>query len=102
MIVKDYFGNDIKVQPYIARYAQYNNLAIRLITYEGEPWATLTVNLGKKLPEDHAYVDINNCPWAVEFIEKYGLGEWTGGMGHSGFCVYPLYRFDITKLGEEL
>lgn len=101
MIVKDYFGNDINVAAYVAKYHN-GNLAIRLVTYDDEPWALLTVNLGDKLPEDHAYVDINNCPWAREFIEKYELGEWTGGMGHSGFCVYPLYRFDLTKLGEKL
>ena len=102
MIVKDYDGNDVKVAAYRATYRNNGNLAIRLMTYEGEPWATLTVNLDRKLQEDLAYVDTNNCPWAEEFIEKYKLGEHTGSYGNSGYCIYPLYKFDPTKLGDML
>ena len=100
MTVKDYFGNPIEVLPRLGKYAQNNNLAIRLITKGGEPWATLTVNLDTKLPEDHAFVDINNFDDASVFIEENGLGEWTGGMRHSGYCVYPLYKFDLEKLKQ--
>ena len=62
------------------------------------PFATLTVNLGMKLGENEAFVDTNNCPWAEEFIEKYGLGEPTGELGFSGYCVYPAYKFDLSKI----
>lgn len=101
MVVKDYFGNNVNVMPYIGKYHN-NNLAIRLVTYEHEPYAIITTNLGEKLPEDCAYVDTNNCPWATDFIEKYKLGEWTGKIRRSGYCAYPLYRFDLNRLGEEL
>lgn len=65
------------------------------------PFATLTVNLGKKIPENQAFVDINNCPWAEDFIEENGLGKETGVIGGSGFCFYPLYEFDLKKMEVE-
>lgn len=30
------------------------------------------------LREDEAYVDANNCPWAVAFLEKNGFAKRTG------------------------
>jgi hypothetical protein len=104
MVVKDYFGSDVNVSAYRSSYRNNGNLAVLLETYEGEPWATLTVNLPDygKLPEDYAFVDTNNCPWAEEFIRKYKLGEPTGQYGHSGYCDYPLYIFDPTKLGDRI
>lgn len=63
------------------------------------PFATLTVNLKNNLPEDHAFVDTNNCPWAEKFIEENGLGEFAGRYGSSGFCSYPLYKFYLDKIG---
>ena len=100
MTVKDYFGNPIEVLPRLGKYAYTNNLAIRLVTKDGEPWATLTVNLDVKLPPDYAYVDINNFDDASVFIEENGLGEWTGGIKQSGFVIYPLYKFDLEKLKQ--
>jgi hypothetical protein len=80
------------------KYCANGNLAIRLLSYDNEwdcwePCITLTVNLGKKLPKNMAYVDRNNVPNAEEFIHKYKLGEPTGDFGFSGFCCYPLYKF---------
>ena len=48
--------------------------------------------------ESKAFVDTNNCPWAEEFIQENGLGEFTGIYGNSGFCTYPLYEFNLGKL----
>ena len=48
------------------------------------------------------YVDINNCPWATKFIKDNELGEFTGKYGKSGFCVYPLYKFNLDKIKEVL
>ena len=62
------------------------------------PFAKLTVNLGR-MNYGYAYVDTNNCPWAEEFIAENGLGEPTGDICCSGFCVYPLYKFDMEKIG---
>lgn len=78
----------------------YNgNLAISLDCCEG-PYATITVNLTGALSPSHAYVDTNNCPWAEKFIERYGLGRFTGLTRQSGYCSYPLYEFNIKRIEE--
>lgn len=75
-------------------YKNNGNLAVQLIDEEdGCPFAMLTVNLGKKLPEGHAYLDTNNCPWAEAFVTENNLAESTGTVGFSGYCMYPLYKF---------
>lgn len=50
------------------------------------------------LREDEAYVDANNCPWAVAFLEKNGFAKRTGKKRRSGYCEYPLMKFDTTKM----
>lgn len=65
-----------------------------------EPFADLTVNLGEILPPYHAYVDTNNLPEAEQLIKAAGIGEPTGTYQTSGFCTYPLYRFNKEKLEE--
>lgn len=82
-----------------AKYASDGSLAIDLWSNAEGPIARLTVCLcDKSLKENQAYVDTNNNPMAPMFIEKYGLGKPTGKMKASGFCVYPLYEFDVEKL----
>lgn len=83
------------------RYANNDNLAIVLWNDTEGPIATLTVNLDYLMP-GYAYVDINNCPWAEEFIKEYALGEPTGRFRESGYCTYPLYKFHHStfKKGE--
>ena len=84
----------------IEKYANNDNLAIMLICEtEGfpEPYATITVNIDD-LDENQSCVDTNNCPWAIDLIEEYKLGEPTGKIIQSGFCTYPVYQFDINEL----
>ena len=84
------------------KYAK-GGLAIRLMCFEDgfeEPYAMLTVNL-KKVPEGCAYVDTNNLPYAEDFIMKYKLGKKVLGQDAvSGYCVYPLYHFDMDALDK--
>lgn len=50
-----------------------------------------------------AYMDLNNCPYAEEFI-KLGFAEDTGLNKQSGMCLYPLWQFKedfLKSLGEE-
>ena len=85
-------------------YCNNGALAITLDSPTEGQFATLTVNLGEfaeGLTEGLAFVDTNNCPWAEAFIEEHGLGKFTGYFGRSGYCRYPLYEFDLSKLGEE-
>lgn len=69
--------------------------------YGLEPYSRLTVNLGNKLPPDTAYIDSNNNGEEIMnwLIEKR-LGKPTGNWGHSGFCSYPEFKFDIDRLYE--
>lgn len=91
MKITDFLGNETVVNVSKGKY--YNgNLRIQLWCEDG-PYATLTTNVEKKLPEGMAYVDTNNVPQAEEFIKKYNLGVYQGKFKMSGFCFYPLYKF---------
>lgn len=81
-------------------YYQNGNLAIALEEEHGEPYGVLTINLGDKLPSDYAYLDTNMHPNAEEIVKEYGLAENTGKYEQSGFCTYPLYKFNISRLRE--
>lgn len=97
--LKTQWGTTEKVTLEVTRYAtKPHNLAIQLWCDDG-PYATLTVNLGKMLESDKAYLDTNNFPEAEAFVKKYKLAEPTGNYAFSGFCAYPLYKFDLAKLG---
>ena len=87
----------VDVEIWVSEYADNGGLAICLDEPGEGPYAVMTVNLGR-VGEDEAYVDVNNCPWAESFIAQYGLGEHTGKFGWSGYCIYPLYRFNTEKL----
>ena len=95
--VETQFGN-YNVRLVKKNYVNNGNLAIRMIDEDEFPFATLTVNLGGKLADDVAYVDVNNCPWAEDFIEGNNLGVPTGMIGMSGWCFYPQYKFDLSKI----
>lgn len=100
MLFKTNYSN-YKVKVYKRKYCT-GNLAVCLESYTGEPIATLTTNLpdGVCLSKgiEYAYVDTNNNPTAEEFIKENNLGEFTGTFGQSGYCTYPLYKFDLKKL----
>jgi len=88
--------------PVTLRYTKYTNnnaLAVQLICAKSpwSPFATITVNIVMSgyIPGNLAYVDTNNCPWAEDFLKENGIAEPTGQTGISGFCEYPLYKFDL-------
>lgn len=99
--VKTDFGNyDVWFE--IQKYSSNNTLALILNCDEG-PFCKLTVNIdaSNAITEDNkAYVDINNSPWAVDWIEENKLGEFTGIWGDSGYCTYPLFEFNMSKIRE--
>ena len=104
-VLKDFYGEDYNLVPIIHRYASNNTLAIELVIDDtGECFDTLTVNIAgsDSNNEDEAYVDINNCPWALAFIQDNDLGKPTGMYGFSGYCCYPQYKFDLSKLNESV
>ena len=71
-----------------------------------EPFGNLSVNLGH-IPKEYkkdgkiaVFLDTNNLPDLPDFIKSNNLGENTGYIRQSGYCLYPLYLLDedIIKL----
>ncbi len=97
------FSGKIKLELEISSYMDNGRMYIGLVEAGGEyqeHFADLTVNISAPCPDYCGYVDTNNCPELEEFIKKHGLREFTGLMGSSGFCSYPLYLFNPEKLRE--
>ena len=84
------------------KYINNQNLAIVIFEKDDDyyPFAFLTVNTEIPLPKNLAFVDVNNCEWAEEFIQENELGKPTENYTTSGFVDYPLYEFDLYKVSE--
>lgn len=79
----------------VAEYQADGSMAVEIFSRQEGPVARLTVCLcDPTLTKDEAYVDTNNCPWAVAFLEENGLAERTGKMRASGYCIYPAMKFN--------
>lgn len=67
-----------------------------------EMFDVITTNLAwsDAADETHAYIDTNNCSWAEKMLKKMKFAKPTGFMGHSGYCTYPLYEFNLKKFHE--
>lgn len=50
--------------------------------------------------EDEAYIDTNNCSWAEKMLKTMKFAKNTGEIGRSGYCKYPLYKFNLKKFHE--
>ena len=73
--------------------------------------ACATVNLGTYcgnntiMPKNCAFIDTNNNPGLDKYIKERGYGEPYTRFGgevtaQSGFCTYPLFQFNESKLKE--
>ena len=101
----DSFGDNINVEPELGLYetrdfmgSKMPGLAIQLYSYDEdgfrEPYATLTVNFGEFFSlKNCAYIDTNNNSFTSQLLDK-GFCIDTGLTKHSGYCVYPLWKFD--------
>lgn len=102
----DSLGNRLKLYPIIQKYQKNGRLAVELVDETYDLFEYLTVNLQYEQSDDNdkslAFIDTNNVPWAEEYIQKHHLGEKTGYYGMSGYCTYPEYRFDLSKLNKEV
>ena len=92
--------------PLITIYVSNGRLAILIYDEDGEFFCDMTVNLPRcqlsKKANNLAFIDTNNCPWLPDFIDKHQLGAPTGHIGFSGFCEYPEYEFDLSKLNTDI
>ncbi len=92
-----------KVELDINYYANNHCLYLGMLSGKGadrENYGDITVNLSGTVPDYCGYLDVNHLPELEKFIQKNGIGEFTGLTKQSGFCVYPLYFFDAEKLRE--
>ena len=68
-----------------------------------EQFDVITVNLYESdfLEADNlAFIDTNNCSWAEKMLKQHRFAKETGRYGHSGWCTYPLYEFNLDKFVE--
>lgn len=84
-------------------YANNGRLAVQsFIVPDGEPFATITVNIDCPLSGDRtmtAFIDTNNLDYLniENFLQENQIATPTGKYGQSGFCTYPEYCFDLSK-----
>lgn len=99
MTLKTMFGTYENCFVRCARYSADNSLCVELFNVEDGPIARLTVCLDdSNLGENESYLDVNNVPETVAFVEENGLGVVTGHMGYSGFCAYPVVKWNMDAL----
>lgn len=101
----DFNGDANLLFPRLNSYMDNNNLYLGMLSEDLEygglsPYCDVTVNVGP-LPYLHSCIDINNNgAKIIEFLEKNGFGERTDMELPSGFCWYPVFRFNEEKLRQ--
>ena len=105
LIYTDNYGDEIEVKPVLNMYVDNNNLYLGLESYDEElegwdSYCDVTVNIFK-LPFLESALDLT-CSGVekVSFLVNNGFGQLTGQVLASGFCTYPVFRFDADKLME--
>lgn len=110
--MKDFRSTKEDKMIYKSRYETYENCFLKHIGYymDGPPaievWnaavgliCRLTVCLCElTLAENESFVDVNNNPYALDFVYEYGLGRVTGRFEPSGYCLYPSVVFDMEQV----
>lgn len=97
------YSGKTEVELSLAQYANNGRLYLGLSNYRDgdlEPFADVTVNIDAPVPDYCGYLDTNNLSKVEKFVTEHDLGEFTGIMGQSGYCQYPLYLFNVDKLRE--
>nr|DAP73933.1 MAG TPA: protein of unknown function (DUF4313) [Caudoviricetes sp.] len=89
----------------IGEYIANKKTALRIANKMGAI-AGITVCI-PRVPIDKGMtiLDINNCPWALDFMTDNGFATKTRVNVESGYCVYPVVRLNMEKIreyGEEL
>lgn len=98
-----FLGTDYNICLKEEHYASNGNLALQAYTDEGEPFAMISTNvegaLTPKEGKDHICLDNNNLPEkSFEGLVKAGVLTPTGMAACSGFCKYPIYKVDLSKI----
>lgn len=98
-----FLGTDYNIRLIEKHYASNGNLALEAYTDEGEPFAMISTNIeGALTPaegKDHICLDDNNLPIkSFDNLMNAGVLIPTGRHVQSGFCNYPIYKVDLSKI----
>ena len=99
------YGGKYIVAPKLATYLENDNIYVGLNFYDEEytcwdSFSDVTVNI-VPMPYLYSAIDTNNNGDSiVDFLEENGFGESTGKYVQSGYCMYPVFRFNEDKLKE--
>ena len=101
---KSRYGATYEIKFVKTRYAVDGTLAIMTLCWSDhgsfwEPYASLTVNLGKPLGANEAYLDDNNVPDLGDFVLDNGWARNVGS-ARSGWCTYQKVEFTDEFLNE--
>ena len=114
LLEMSWMGEKTSLELQVRSYYSGGNLALLLVDWsqgDPQPWGDLSVNLGKSIAKDCAFIDVNNFGNDIlSWIEKNGLGSPTGRNEQSskscapyGFCSPELaYRQKLTTRRSEL
>lgn len=94
---------EVQVQLRVDQYRSGGCIYVGLACMEDgylEPYGDVTVNLRGEAPDYCGYLDTNHLPDVERFVTENEIGEFTGLVGRSGYCAYPLYLFHVDKLRE--
>jgi hypothetical protein len=102
MLTLNKYGSDHSMTFELGNYTENGNLYVGIISHdEGYPvpWQNLTVNLSVECAPNRAYIDTNNNGNEIIFwLVENGLGDTTGNMLRSGWCMYPEFEFNMDEL----
>lgn len=96
-------GNIEQVKITLDFYADNNNLYLGMESFDVElggmvPYTDITVNT-IDMPYLFSAIDTNNNgEEIVAFLEENGFGEDTGKVVSSGYCIYPVFKFNEEAL----
>ena len=104
------FGEELELIPELVLYvvsdfmgSEQHNIGLNLYCEdegELELYATLTTSFGEFIGQKNCtYIDTNNCSFANQLLGQ-GIAIDTGFTKHSGFCIYPLWKFNEEFLKE--
>ena len=95
--MKQYRFRDMEVVLKKETYRSNGTLAVTMNTPDDEDgYAVVTVNLSNPLQRgEFAFVDTNNLSGIDSWLVENGIAENTGISARSGFCTYPLMKFNI-------
>lgn len=102
MLTLNKYDSNYSITFELAKYTENGNLYVGMLTDEDGytvPWQNLTVNLGEKCKDNCAFIDVNNNGSAIiDWLIINDLGDVTGNILPSGFCMYPEFEFNMDEL----